>query len=69
MLIKQGKYKEAEKIYSKAVAIDPLNIYFYQRWAYALSEQDKYKEAEDIYRRAVAIVPQNIDLYKSQILS
>lgn len=55
------KYKEAEQLYQKAIALNPSDPVLYSNLADAQSKQGKFKDAELTYRKAIEADPSNID--------
>lgn len=63
MYNRQGKYKEAEELYKKALDIrvrvlggnHPATASSYNNLGVLYDEQGKYKEAEELYKKALTI--------------
>lgn len=72
-LIEQERYKEAEGISKKAIALNPKNRQGYINLANSFREQKKYKEAIELCKKAIELDPKNEhgyiqlgDCYKQQ---
>jgi tetratricopeptide (TPR) repeat protein len=57
------RYKEAVKMYEKAIELDPKNIAAYNNKWIALSELRRYEEAIKMYEKAIELDPKNIVVY------
>lgn len=69
LLCRLWKYEEANKIYDKAISLDPNNYIVYSnKWA-ILDKLGKYEEASKIYDRAIAINPNNYVNYYNKFFS
>jgi serine/threonine protein kinase len=55
--------EEAEKVYRKAIAIDPDYAIAYYLLGQILEEQERMKEAEDAYRKAITVNPNYANAY------
>ncbi len=55
----RGNYREAEKIYDKALAKAPNNLYLLSNKGVVLFRQQKYKLAEEAFRKAIAVAPED----------
>jgi tetratricopeptide (TPR) repeat protein len=55
----RGNYREAEKIYLKALAKAPNNLYVLSNLAVTQFRQQKYKLAEETFKKAIAIAPED----------
>jgi len=57
LLMKDGKYDEAEKEYREALRLDPGNADIHFNLAALLQDQIRYQEAEEEYRKAIELNP------------
>jgi len=55
----QEKYPEAEKLYDKALAVAPTNMYLLSNKAVVQFRMGKLKQAEETFRKALAIAPED----------
>jgi Flp pilus assembly protein TadD len=56
-LSRQGKEAEAEKLFRRAIALDPRNAQAHTNLGAVLDRQGKQAEAEKLFRRAIALDP------------
>ncbi len=59
----QGKFKQAEASYAKAIELDPDNKVVYLELGTAYRKQNRFEEAEQIYQKAVEIDPRDDDAF------
>ena len=55
----RGNYREAEKIYEKALAKAPNNLYVLSNLGVVRFRQSKYKLAEEAFKKAIAVAPED----------
>jgi tetratricopeptide (TPR) repeat protein len=55
----RGNYREAEKIYQKALAKAPNNLYILSNQGVVYFRGQKYKLAEEAFKKAIAIAPED----------
>ena len=55
----RGNYREAEKIYEKALAKAPNNLYVLSNLGVVRFRQQKYKGAEEAFQKAIAVAPED----------
>ncbi len=55
----RGNYRDAEKIYDKALAKAPNNLYVLSNLGVVRFRQQKYKLAEEAFKKAIAVAPED----------
>lgn len=55
----RGNYRDAEKIYDKALAKAPNNLYILSNLGVVRFRQQKYKLAEEAFKKAIAVAPED----------
>lgn len=55
----RGNYRDAEKIYEKALAKAPNNLYVLSNLGVVRFRQQKYKLAEEAFQKAIAVAPED----------
>jgi tetratricopeptide (TPR) repeat protein len=61
--IQQGRYPEAEKMFKKAIEMNPKNDVAYADSGNLYNRQNRYREAETMFKKALELNPNNTSAY------